>query len=80
MSLDVSTIRGAIDISVGTPGRIIVAGTVTVRFGWDVPANAGDVVRKVADDPPIERDGNTIQLRPPSDAAERRAVKVNYQV
>lgn len=78
--LDVSTIRGKIDVTVGEPGRIVIAGAVTIRAGWDVPANAADLARKVVEHPPIERDGSTVRLRPPSDAAERRAVTVNYQV
>lgn len=79
-SLDVSTIRGKIDVTAGEPGRIVVTGTVTVRVGWDVPAHAVHLARNVADHPPIERDGATVRLRPPSDPAERRAVTVSYQV
>jgi hypothetical protein len=78
--LDVSTIRGKIDVSVGAPGRVVITGTVTIRTAWDVPANAADLARTVVDDPPVERDGSTVRLRPPSGAAERRAVTVSYQV
>ena len=80
LSLDVSTIRGKIDVTSGEPGRIVITGTVTVRVGWDVPANATDLARSVADHPPIERDGGTVRLRPPSDSAKRRTVTVSYQV
>ena len=79
-TLDVSTIRGKIDITVGEPGRIIVAGTVTVRVDWNVPANAADLAKRVADNPPIQREGQTLKLRLPSDATEQRAVTVSYQV
>jgi hypothetical protein len=78
--LDVSTIRGKIDITVGERGRIVIGGDVTVRVDWDVPANAVDLARRVAASPPIERDGKTLRLRPPSGAAERRAVTVSYRV
>ena len=78
--LDVSTIRGKIDITPGEPGRIIVAGTVTVRVGWNVPANALQLARKVADNPPIHREGQTVRLRPPAESEEQRAVTVSYQV
>jgi hypothetical protein len=78
--LDVSTIRGKIEVTVGEPGRIVVAGTATVRVDWNVPANAADLARRVADNPPIQREGQTLKLRPPSDAAEQRAVTVSYQV
>jgi len=78
--LDVSTIRGKIDVSVGDPGRVVVAGLVTIRTAWDVPANAADLARSVVDHPPVERDKSTVRVRPPSDAAERRAVTVSYHV
>jgi hypothetical protein len=78
--LDVSTIRGKIDVSVGDPGRIVVAGTVTIRVAWDVPSNAAELARKVVEQPPVEQQGATIRLRPPSGADERRAVTVSYEV
>ena len=78
--LDVSTIRGKIDVTVGEPGRVVVMGTATVRVDWNVPADAADLARKVADNPPIQRDGQTLRLRPPTGAAVQRAVTVSYQV
>ena len=67
-------------MTAGEPGRVAITGAVTIRVGWDVPANAADLARKVAEQPTIERDGGTVRLRPPSDPAERRAVTVSYQV
>jgi len=78
--LDASTIRGKIEVVAGDASRIVVSGAATVRIGWDVPANAVEIAQQVANAPPIERDGNTIRLRPPGDAAAKRAVTVNYQV
>ena len=78
--LDVSTIRGKIAVTAGEPGRIVVMGTVTVRVDWNVPANAAELARHVADNPPIQRDGQTVKLRPPTEPAERRAVTVSYDV
>ncbi len=78
--LDVSTIRGKIDVTAGDAERVVVSGTVTVRVGWDVPANALEIARRIADHPRIERDGNTIRLRPPTDSADQRAVTVSYQL
>src|SRR5262245_10217834 len=79
-TIDVSTLRGKIDIVAGAVGRVVVAGEATVRFRWAVPANAVELARQVASAPPIEREGATVRLRPPSDAAARRAVTVSYQV
>ena len=78
--LDVSTLRGKIEVTAGEPGRIVIVGTATVRVDWNVPANAAELARKVADNPPIRREGQTVSLRSPSDAAEQRAVTVSYQV
>lgn len=78
--LDVSTIRGRIDVTAGPRGRVLVGGAVTVRAAWDVPSNAIELARKIAAAPPITRDGNVLKLRTPSDPVERRAVTVSYQV
>lgn len=79
-TLDVSTQRGRIEVVAGEAGRIVVTGAATVRVGWNVPADAVDIARRVAAAPPIERDGNTLRLRRPSDAAAQRAVTVSYRV
>ena len=79
-ALDVSTIRGKIEVTAGEPGRIVIMGTATVRVDWNVPANAAELARHVADTPPIQREGRTVKLRPPSDPAEQRAVTVSYRV
>ena len=78
--LDVTTIRGAIVIVAGDPGRVVITGTVTVRVGWDVPANAEALARQVAAAPPIEQIATTLRLGMPSDPAALRAVTVAYQV
>jgi|SRR5687767_1096696 hypothetical protein len=80
VDLEVSTIRGKIDVLPGEAGRVVVTGTVTVRVGWDVPANALDLAEKAAKAPPIEVSGKTVRLGPPIDDATRRAVTIAYQV
>ncbi len=79
-ALDVSTIRGKIDVRGGAPGKIVVSGQVTIRVGWDVPADAVEIMRRVAEHPPIEIDSQTVRLRPPSDDVARHAVTVSYEV
>jgi hypothetical protein len=78
--LDVATERGRINVQVGEPGHVVVKGTVSVRIGWNVPANAADLAKAAASHPPIEEEGATIRLRPPTDAAVRDAVTVAYDV
>jgi Putative adhesin len=79
-TLDVSTIRGKIDVRGGAPGKIVVSGLVTVRTGLALPSDAVEIMRRVAEHPPIEVVGNTVRLRPPSDEEARRAVTVSYEV
>jgi hypothetical protein len=78
--IDVSTVRGKIDVMAGRPGKVVISGAVTIRVGFDVPANAPELARAVADRPPVERLGSTFRLRPPADGAEQHAVTVSYQV
>lgn len=79
-TLDVTTIRGKIDVSVGTADRIEVRGTATVRVGLSLPADAYELVKRVAANPPIQQDGETVRLRPPSAPEEQRAMTVAYTV
>ena len=78
--LDVSTDRGTIEVVSGRPGRVVVEGAATVRLGWNVPANAVDLAKKVAAAPPIEHADQTVRLRIPSDPDAQRAVIVSYRV
>ncbi|MEO5739355.1 MAG: DUF4097 family beta strand repeat-containing protein [Vicinamibacterales bacterium] len=79
-SIDISTIQGRIEVTGGEPGRIVVVGIATVRVDWNVPDNAAELARKVADNPPIQQAGQTLRLTPPSDPTEQRAVTISYQV
>ena len=79
-TLDVSTMRGTIEITAGDPGRIVVAGAVTVRIGWNVPSDAVAIAQRIAANPPVTQEASTVRLRAPVDPVEQRAVTVNYQV
>ena len=70
-TLDVSTIRGKIDISVGEPDRVVVRGTTTVRVGLTSPPTAYELAKKVAANPPIQQEVDLIRLRPPLGEADR---------
>jgi hypothetical protein len=79
-TLDVTTTRGRIDVSAGESARVIVRGTATVRVGLNVPLNAYEIAKAVAANPPIQRDNETIRLRPPTAEEEQRAVTISYEV
>jgi hypothetical protein len=78
--IDVSTTRGAINVRVGEPGRVVVSGAATVRVGLTLPHNAVALARAVAEHPPIEQSGDRLRLRSPTDPAENRAMTVNYDI
>jgi DUF4097 and DUF4098 domain-containing protein YvlB len=80
VTLDLRTERGRIEISGGDESRVVIRGTVTVRNGWNVPANAVALAERVANNPPVERTGAVFSLRPPAGSDERRAVTVSYSV
>src|SRR6187397_2597388 len=80
VTLDISTLGGRIELRTGSPGKVVVRGTATVRVAFNVPANAPELARQIAANPPIERTGDVIWLRPPSEPAQRRAATVAYDV
>ncbi len=80
VTVEVSTLGGKITVTNGADGRVEVRGSVTVRVAWDVPPNAVELAKRLADRPPIERSGDIIRLRPPSDPVQRRAATIAYEV
>jgi hypothetical protein len=80
VTLDVATERGQIAVSAGEAGRIMVRGTVTVRVGLNVPLDAVAIAKRVAANPPVQRENATLRLRPPVSDDERRAVTIAYDV
>ena len=78
--LDVTTERGKITVRAGTTAEVVVVGRVSVRVGWNVPANAVALARSTGNQPPIEHTGDTVRLQMPSDNRTRRAVTIAYEV
>jgi hypothetical protein len=60
-TLDVSTIRGKMDVIISGPGRVVVSGAATVRIGLRALADAAERAQKIAANPPVRRDGDTIR-------------------
>jgi len=80
-TLDVTTIRGRIDVTTHEARQIRIDGTVTVRVSAGFTgADPLVLAKRVADRPPIEVAGNIVRLRPPANADELRALTVSYQV
>ncbi|MEO7275017.1 MAG: DUF4097 family beta strand repeat-containing protein [Vicinamibacterales bacterium] len=80
-TLDVTTERGKIDITTGDEAHIVIKGTVTVRVGVNVPANAVTLAQQLADQPTtIEQSGTVVRVQPPKEDDVRRAVTVSYEI
>lgn len=82
-TLDVTTVRGKVIIVADEVRKVRITGTVTVRAGvggFNVPANALELAKRVAEHPRIDVADNTVRLRPPADADELQAVTVSYDV
>jgi DUF4097 and DUF4098 domain-containing protein YvlB len=82
-TLDVTTVRGKVDVTADDGRQIRVMGTVTVRAGVggiNIPDNAPELAKRVADHPRIDVERNTVRLRPPTAPDELRAVTVSYEV
>src|SRR5690349_2883359 len=80
VTLDVSTLGGRIELRTGPPGKLVIRGTATVRVAFNVPADAPELAKQIAANPPIERVGGIIWLRPPAEPVQRRAVTLAYDV
>jgi hypothetical protein len=80
VTVDVVTERGRIDVSAGEAGKVMIRGTVTVRVGLNVPLDAVAIAKRVAAKPPVQRENDTIRLRPPDGDDERRSVTIAYEV
>jgi hypothetical protein len=54
--LDIETRRGEIRVTGTDADDMLIRGTVTVRFGWNVPENAVELARRIAAAPPVTRE------------------------
>ncbi len=78
-TLDASAGSGNVTVRAGG-STIVVKGTVEVRKGWGAPANAGDLAKQVAANPPIEQTGDAVKVGRIADEATRKAVSVSYDI
>lgn len=79
-TLDASTGSGSITVHAGGTGAILVKGTVEVRRGSNVPANAAELARQVVAAPPIVHNGSSVKVGPIADENTRQAVSVSYDI
>lgn len=80
ITVEVVTDNGQVDVVGGRPGRVRVEGTVRVKVGFTVPADAVTLARQIAAAPPITASETQVALGLPSGASARRAATVSYRV
>jgi hypothetical protein len=81
-TLDVSTVRGKVNVQSHEMRQIRIEGTVTIRpsAGFTTTGDPMVIARRVADRPRIEVAGNVVRLRPPAEPDELRVLTVSYDV
>ena len=81
-TLDVSTVRGKVNVQSHEMRQVRIEGTVTIRpsAGFTTAGDPMVIARRVADRPRIEVTGNVVRLRPPAEPDELRVVTVSYDV
>jgi DUF4097 and DUF4098 domain-containing protein YvlB len=78
--VDVTTSNGAVEVTASRSENVEVDGTVTVRIGFHVPANAVSLAKAVAVNPPVTATADRVALTVPTDDDARRATTVSYVV
>ena len=61
-------------------GAIVVKGTVSVNKGSNAPANAAEIAKQVAANPPIEQTGDAVKVGRITDETTRKAVSISYEI
>ncbi len=79
-TLDASTGSGSITVHAGSGSTIVVKGTVEIRRGSNVPANAAELARQLVASPPITQTGDAVTVGRIADHATRQAVSVSYDI
>ena len=79
-ALEVSTGSGDVTVRAGAGGTIVVKGTVSVSKGSDVPANAAEIAKQVAANPPITRPAMPSRSDTITDETTRKAVSISYEI
>jgi DUF4097 and DUF4098 domain-containing protein YvlB len=78
--LAIETARGQVEVTGADIPAVEVTGTVVVRLGWNVPADAAALAKAAAAAPPIATTGSKIDLTLPRDERTRRAVLIHWRV
>ncbi len=62
VQLEVRTGSGSIEVTAGSPGAVEIHGIIRARSGFFSGSGAAEKVRRIEENPPIEQQGNVIQI------------------
>jgi DUF4097 and DUF4098 domain-containing protein YvlB len=82
VQLEVRTGSGSIEVTAGAPGTVEVHGMIRARSGFFAATDAAEKIRRIEENPPIEQQGNVIQVggRAVEDEDLYDGVSISYRV
>jgi len=82
VQLEVRTGTGSIEVTAGVSGSVEVHGIIRARSGFFSAAGSADKVRRIEENPPIEQQGNVIQVgeRAIEDESLYEGVSISYRI
>jgi DUF4097 and DUF4098 domain-containing protein YvlB len=82
VQLEVDTGSGSIEVTAGASGSVEVHGVIRARTGFFSATDAAEKVRRIEENPPIEQQGNVIQVGwgVLEDESLREGVSIRYRI
>lgn len=82
VQLEVRTGSGSIEVTAGSPGAVEIHGIIRARSGFFSGSGAAEKVRRIEENPPIEQQGNVIQIGRGviEDGSLYEGVSISYRV
>jgi hypothetical protein len=79
LTLEVATGSGRIEVRAGNSDTVVIRGRIQAGNSWFASESPAERVRRVEQDPPIARDGNSIRVGRVGDL-ERYDVSISYDI
>src|SRR6478752_6569668 len=76
--MELSTGSGSVEVRTGSPGQVQVTGRI--RAGEWFSGNAGEKIKRIEANPPIQRNGNDIRIGRIDDPELRHNISISYEV
>ncbi len=81
VNLEITTNSGDVTVVSGDDSEVHIKGTIHVNQGWIFGNSDSEArIRAIQRNPPIDQNGDHIEISPPKDEALARHVSIDYQV